>query len=75
LAYDVKSEAERRILGAFRARAAGAIKRACRTGEGLPLESGLALERELQAGLFHTQDAKEGFGAFVQKRKPNFKGC
>ena len=57
------------------ARAAGAIKRACQTGEGLPLESGLALERELQAGLFHTQDAKEGFGAFVQKRKPNFKGC
>ncbi len=57
------------------ARAAGAIKRACQTGEALPLESGLALERELQSGLFHTADAKEGFGAFVQKRKPNFKGC
>ena len=57
------------------ARAAGAIKRACQTGGALPLESGLALERELQSGLFHTADAKEGFGAFVQKRKPNFRGC
>jgi enoyl-CoA hydratase len=55
--------------------AAGAIKRACQTGGALPLESGLALERELQAGLFRTQDAKEGFAAFVEKRKPSFKGC
>jgi enoyl-CoA hydratase len=55
--------------------AAGAIKRACQTGGALPLESGLALERELQAGLFRTADAKEGFTAFVEKRKPSFKGC
>lgn len=55
--------------------AAGAIKRACQTGAGLPLESGLALERELQAQLFRTADAKEGMGAFVERRKPTFKGC
>jgi len=55
--------------------AAGAIKRACQTGGGLPLESGLALERELQAQLFRTQDAKEGMGAFVERRTPTFKGC
>jgi enoyl-CoA hydratase/carnithine racemase len=55
--------------------AAGAIKRACQSGDKLPLESGLALERELQAQLFRTQDAKEGFQAFVEKRKPTFKGC
>jgi enoyl-CoA hydratase len=55
--------------------AAGAIKRACQTGGALPLESGLALERELQAQLFRTQDAREGFSAFVEKRKPSFKGC
>jgi len=55
--------------------AAGAIKRACQTGGALPLESGLALERELQAQLFRTADAREGFTAFVEKRKPSFKGC
>jgi enoyl-CoA hydratase/carnithine racemase len=55
--------------------AAGAIKRACQTGAGLPLESGLALERELQAQLFRTADAAEGMGAFVARRKPTFKGC
>lgn len=55
--------------------AAGAIKRACQTGGALPLESGLALERELQAQLFKTEDAKEGMGAFAAKRKPTFKGC
>jgi enoyl-CoA hydratase len=55
--------------------AAGAIKRACQTGGALPLESGLALERELQAQLFKTQDAREGMAAFVEKRKPSFKGC
>ncbi len=55
--------------------AAGAIKRACQTGGALPLESGLALERELQAQLFKTGDAKEGMTSFLEKRKPTFKGC
>lgn len=55
--------------------AAGAIKRACQTGGALPLESGLALERELQAQLFKTGDAKEGMTSFLEKRKPSFKGC
>ncbi len=55
--------------------AAGAIKRACQTGGALPLESGLALERELQAQLFRTGDAKEGMTSFLEKRKPSFKGC
>ncbi len=55
--------------------AAGAIKRACQTGGALPLESGLALERELQAQLFKTGDAKEGMTSFLEKRRPSFKGC
>ena len=55
--------------------AAGAIKRACQTGGALPLESGLALERELQAQLFKSGDAKEGMTSFLEKRKPSFKGC
>jgi len=52
----------------------GNIKRAVQSGMELPLESGLALERELQAKLFATLDAKEGIAAFVAKRAPEFQG-
>lgn len=55
--------------------AVGHIKRAVQTGAELPLEAGLALERELQAKLFASEDAKEGISAYVEKRKPAFKGC
>ena len=54
--------------------AVGHIKRAVQTGLELPLESGLALERELQAKLFSSSDAKEGIAAFVEKRTAHFKG-
>ena len=54
--------------------AVGHIKRAVQSGIELPLEAGLALERELQAKLFSSQDAKEGIAAFVEKRKPSFSG-
>jgi len=54
--------------------AVGHIKRAVQTGIDLPLEAGLALERELQAKLFASNDAKEGIAAFVEKRRPEFKG-
>ncbi|HUE83384.1 MAG TPA: enoyl-CoA hydratase/isomerase family protein [Pyrinomonadaceae bacterium] len=56
------------------ARAVGSIKRSVQTGAELPLESGLALERELQQQLFQSEDAKEGLDAYVRKRKPEFKG-
>lgn len=56
------------------AHAVGSIKRSVQTGAEIPLEAGLALERELQQQLFQSEDAKEGIDAYVNKRKPTFKG-
>lgn len=55
--------------------AVGAIKRAVYDGMALSLADGLALERELIAPLYDTEDAAEGFAAFSQKRQPVFKGA
>ena len=55
--------------------AVGLIKRAVQSGIDLPLESGLALERELQQRLFQSKDAKEGIAAFVEKRTATFEGA
>ena len=55
-------------------RAVGRIKRACQTGAEMPLEQGLALERELQQQLFVGDDAKEGIAANLERRDPVFKG-
>jgi len=54
--------------------AVGRIKRSVQTGAEIPFESALALERELQQQLFQSEDAKEGLDAYVNKRKPVFKG-
>ncbi len=54
--------------------AVGLIKRAVQSGADLPLESGLALERELQARLFIGEDAAAGIAAFTNKQKPEFTG-
>ena len=54
--------------------AIGHIKRAVQTGAELSLQEGLAVERELQSLLFKSQDAKEGLAAYIEKRKPSFKG-
>lgn len=54
--------------------AVGRIKRSVQTGGELPLEYGLALERELQQQLFQSEDAKEGMNAYLEKRKAAFKG-
>jgi enoyl-CoA hydratase len=54
--------------------AVGRIKRAVQTGSEIPFESALALERELQQQLFQSEDAKEGLDAYLNKRKPVFKG-
>jgi enoyl-CoA hydratase/carnithine racemase len=54
-------------------KAVGNIKRSIQTGWEIPMESALAVERELQALLFNSQDAKEGLNAYVEKRPAEFK--
>lgn len=56
------------------ARAVGRIKRSVQSGAEIPFEYALALERELQQQLFQSEDAREGLDAYVEKRKPQFKG-
>jgi len=54
--------------------AVGHIKRSVQTGSEIPIESALALDRELQSLLFKSKDAKEGLAANVEKRTPKFAG-
>lgn len=56
------------------AKAVGLIKRSVQTGAELPFETALAVERELQQQLFQSEDAKEGLGAYLEKRTPSFQG-
>src|SRR2546428_75859 len=54
--------------------AIGRIKKAAVLGFGMRLDEGLKLERQLLIDLFKSDDAKEGVTAFVEKRKPTYKG-
>ena len=56
------------------AKAVGRMKRAVQTGWEIPLEAGLALERENQQLLFESADAKEGLAAYLEKRPAKFRG-
>ncbi len=56
------------------AKAVGRIKRAVQTGWEIPIEAGLALERENQQLLFESDDAKEGLAAYIEKRPARFTG-
>jgi enoyl-CoA hydratase len=54
--------------------AVGRIKRAVQSGWEVPMESGLAIERENQQLLFESDDAKEGISSYVDKRPAVFTG-
>lgn len=49
-------------------------KRAINKGSDLALDAGLAMEKLAFMSLFNTHDQKEGMSAFLEKRKPQFKG-
>ena len=51
-----------------------ACKRSVQGGRHLELKKALALEARLLNELYETEDAAEGFRAFVEKRKPAYKG-
>ncbi len=55
-------------------RAYAAVKRAVGEGYEVPLERGLAIEAEVFAEVFATEDAKIGIAAFLAKEKPSFVG-
>lgn len=54
--------------------AQGMVKLSINKGVESSLEEGLAMERAHQNILFKSEDAAEGVAAFVDKRKPAFKG-
>jgi enoyl-CoA hydratase len=55
-------------------KAVAATRRVLRQGADLPLEAALALENREFLLLFDTADKTEGMRAFLDKRKPEFKG-
>ena len=54
--------------------AVGKVKRAIQTGLEISLPDGLALERELLAQTFASEDGNEGVKAYLEKRTAKFKG-
>lgn len=50
------------------------IKEVVNAGMDVPLGTALTLERKAFQLLFDTADQKEGMGAFLEKRRPEFKG-
>ena len=75
-ADQVMAEAKK-LAGKFASRGAIALRlaKACiNEGQRMDLSMGLEYEHKCFSLLFATEDQKEGMQAFIEKRKPNFKG-
>lgn len=68
-----KKIAER--LASMPTRGLGLTKRALNYSADNDLETQLGIEEQLQTAASNTEDYQEGVGAFLEKRKPNFKGA
>jgi enoyl-CoA hydratase len=73
-ALAAEAEAYVQALGKRATMAVGLIKLAVVRGLEVPLDGGLAYEREALFRAFASEDAGEGVAAFVEKRPPAFKG-
>ncbi|GAB4525544.1 MAG: 2-(1,2-epoxy-1,2-dihydrophenyl)acetyl-CoA isomerase PaaG [Amphiplicatus sp.] len=69
-----EADALARKFAAAPTRGLAAIKRAIRESWTRPLDAQLDVERDLQRALGRTEDYREGIDAFLNKRKPIFKG-
>lgn len=63
-----------RAIAAKSPAALQAAKEAVKSATRMPLEEGLRYEKVLFGLLFSTEDKEEGVTAFLEKRKPQFKG-
>jgi 2-(1,2-epoxy-1,2-dihydrophenyl)acetyl-CoA isomerase len=63
-----------KMLAAGPTKGYGLVKKALRASWGNSLDAQLDLERDLQREAGLTQDYREGVSAFLQKRKPQYKG-
>ncbi|QIO05840.1 enoyl-CoA hydratase [Acinetobacter shaoyimingii] len=63
-----------RTIASYSPIAVQQIKEVTLLGQDLPLTGALALERKAFQILFDTQDQKEGVHAFLEKRKPHYRG-
>ena len=54
--------------------ALAAIKKSVLSGMDMPLDESMDFQLANQLPLFHTEDQKEGMRAFLERRKPVFKG-
>ena len=70
----VMEYAQQFVTPAKASMAVGKVKRAIQTGLELSLPDGLALERELLAQAFGSEDGAEGVKAYLEKRTAQFTG-